>query len=130
MEWVLFAAHALTRLFVRSFASCSHAHPLSSFLLEHRRLTFDPPFFSCLSTTKIYWGMATLPSSSSGARAERGLLHALIKAAAAADDQALLPLLPSATDADLNAVDEVGRTVLGAAIAGNRCVHVSCQMRT
>ncbi|KAF7795998.1 hypothetical protein EIP86_007167 [Pleurotus ostreatoroseus] len=63
--------------------------------------------------------MATLPSSSSGARAERGLLHALIKAAAAADDQALLPLLPSATDADLNAVDEVGRTVLGAAIAGN-----------
>ena len=65
--------------------------------------------------------MASPSSSSSACPAERGVHLALIKAAAAADDHAVAVALQLATDADLNALDSAGLSVLGAAIAGERC---------
>lgn len=73
--------------------------------------------------------MPSFPGSSSASHAARGVRSALLKAVASADDHAVALVLQLATDADVNAADHAGRTVLGMAIAGDRCVDVSSQPR-
>ena len=73
--------------------------------------------------------MATPSSLSSSRLAERGVHHALLKAAAVADDYAVSLALQLATDADINAADASGRTLLGVAIAGERCAVACCRDR-
>ena len=63
-------------------------------------------------------------SSSFASHAERGVHTALLEAAAAADDHAFSLALQLATNTDVNASDPTGRTVVGAVVAGERCVVV------